>query len=258
MSSAFLRFALASIFLTGLCRWFLGRWPRLRAGNFLSVAFIAGTGVFLYSYFFFTGLKTVPAGRAAMIVACIPVCLSALCALVYREHFGRVRIFGTLLSLTGVWTVISNGRPLSLFTGGVHPGDLLILGCVLSWTAYSLGGRAIMRVMNPLEAVTWSCILGSLFLFPWALGHLPQDLAAAGGLQWGCLVFLGVLATGLAYFWYYRAIQAIGPSRAGIFINLVPVFAVVLGMIVLGETVHLSLMAGGVMVISGVWLTNRS
>ena len=65
-------------------------------------------------------------------------------------------------------------------------------------------------------------------------------------------------ATGLAYFWYYQAISAIGASRAGIFINTVPVFAVVMGFLLLGEPVHFSLLTGGLMVVTGVYLTNRT
>ena len=70
-------------------------------------------------------------------------------------------------------------------------------------------------------------------------------------------LFLGVIATGVAFTWYYAGIKAIGPARAGIFINLVPVFAITMGYVILDEPVTSSLLSGGAMVISGVWLTNR-
>jgi drug/metabolite transporter (DMT)-like permease len=78
---------------------------------------------------------------------------------------------------------------------------------------------------------------------------LPRD--------WGHILFLGVIATGLAFTWYYQGIKTIGPARAGIFINLVPVFAVILGFIVLREPIYLSLLGGGALTLTGVWLTNR-
>ncbi|WP_285907455.1 DMT family transporter [Pseudodesulfovibrio pelocollis] len=258
MSAAFLRFVLASVMLAVMCRRAEGRMPRLERGQILPVLFLGATGVFVYSYFFFTGLQTIPAGRAALIVACIPVCISMLSALLYKERFGPVRVAGALLSLVGVSVVIADGNPLGLLSGGVSRGDVMILGCVASWTAYSLGGRSAMKRLSPLTAVTWSCFFGTLMLLgPAVAGGLAGDVLKARPIDWACLVFLGVLATGLAYFWYYQAISVIGASRAGIFINTVPVFAVIMGALILGEPIHLSLLVGGAMVVSGVYLTNR-
>ncbi len=258
MSSAFLRFVLASAFLLLLSMRTERRFPRLPVQQLPLLLFLGGTGVFLYSWFFFNGLKTVTAGRAAFIVACIPVCIALISALWYKERFAPARICGTLLSLCGVAVLLSDGDPTMLFQGGIQTGDLFILGCVASWTAYSLGGRQAMRHLPPLSSVTWSSVLGTVLLCPAALaGGLGQDLLRAGPVQWLCIVYLGVLATGLAYFWYYEGIQALGAARAGVYINLVPVFAALFGFLLLGEAVHLSLAAGGAMVVCGVWLTNR-
>ncbi|MEF2230880.1 MAG: EamA family transporter [Pseudodesulfovibrio sp.] len=258
MSAAVLRFIVASLGLVLMVWRSEGRLPRLERHQIVPAVFLGFTGVFAYSYFFFTGLQTTPAGRAALIVACIPVCISVLSALFCGEKFGPVRIVGALLSLVGVSVVIADGNPLHLLSGGMGRGDVMILGCVVSWVAYSLGGRSAMKKMPPLTAVTWSCIIGTLFLLPAALPNgLVEDVLRARPVDWGCIFFLGALATSLAYFWYYQAIAVIGASRAGIFINTVPVFAVLMGFLLLGEPIHLSLLAGGAMVITGVYLTNR-
>ncbi|WP_419785989.1 DMT family transporter [Pseudodesulfovibrio sp.] len=258
MSAAALRFIVASLGLIFMVWRSEGHLPRLKPDQVLPVIFLGFTGVFAYSYFFFTGLQTTPAGRAALIVACIPVCISIAAALFLGERFGPVRVVGALLSLAGVSVVLADGNPLALLSGGVNQGDLMILGCVASWTAYTLGGRKAMRRMPPLTAVTWSCIMGTAMLLPVSLTHgLVADTLNARLIDWGCIFFLGALATSLAYFWYYQAIAIIGASRAGIFINTVPVFAVVMGCVLLGEPVHPSLVTGGAMVIAGVYLTNR-
>ncbi|CCH49637.1 DMT family transporter [Pseudodesulfovibrio piezophilus] len=258
MPAAFLRFALASILLIIMCWRAEGRMPRIRRKQILPLAFLGASGVFTYSYFFFSGLQTVAAGRAALIVACIPVCISIISAVFYREKFGPARVVGALISLAGVSMVISDGNPLNLLSGGVSRGDFMILGCVVSWTAYSLGGRAVMKSVAPLPAVAWSSLFGTMMLFPAALAEgLIHDVTNARLLDWGCILYLGALATALAYFWYYQAIATIGASRSGIFINTVPVFAVILGFLILGEPIHFSLITGGVMVITGVYLTNR-
>lgn len=258
MPAAFLRFLLASIVLGFMCWRADGRLPKLERKQILPVAFLGLTGVFTYSYFFFTGLQTIAAGRAALIVACIPVCISVLSAVFYKEKFGPVRIIGALTSLIGVSVVIADGSPLALLSGGVSRGDFMILGCVASWTAYTLGGRSVMKTVSPLAAVTWSSIIGTTLLFPAALSNgLMTDIVRARPIDWVCVVYLGALATALAYYWYYQAITAIGASRAGIFINTVPVFAVCMGFLFLGEPIHLTLILGGGMVVTGVYLTNK-
>lgn len=258
MSAAFLRFLLASAMLFFMCYRAENRMPRLEKKHILPVAFLGLNGVFIYSFFFFTGLQTIPAGRAALIVACIPVCISIISAIFFKEKFGPLRVVGALTSLVGVSVVIADGNPLAILAGSVNRGDFMILGCVASWTAYSLGGRAVMKSLNPLSAVTWSSIFGTCMLFPVALMNgLSHDIVAARPLDWFCLVYLGILATALAYYWYYNAISIIGASRAGIFINTVPVFAVIMGFLILGEPIHLSLATGGLMVVTGVYLTNR-
>jgi len=127
-----------------------------------------------------------------------------------------------------------------------------------AWTAYSVAGIRVMKRVNPLIAVTWSCILGTLMPIVPALTHgLLDDIARASLVDWGNILFLGVVATGVAFTWYYAGIRAIGAARAGIFINLVPVFAIAMGYVILDEPVTSALLTGGAMVISGVWLANR-
>ena len=258
MTAAFLRFTFASLGLIIMCWRTEGRMPRLSRNQILPVAFIGATGVFAYSYFFFTGLQTTSAGRAALIVACIPVCVATLSAVLYKERFGPIRILGALTSLVGVSVVIADGSPLALLSEGVSRGDFMILGCVISWTAYTLAGRTVMKSVPPLACVAWSCVFGTLMLLPAALYEgLLTDIVRARPLDWGCIVYLGLLATSLAYLWYYQAISVIGAARSSIFINTVPVFAVLMSFVLLGEPIHFSLAVGGLMVITGVYLTNR-
>jgi drug/metabolite transporter (DMT)-like permease len=70
-------------------------------------------------------------------------------------------------------------------------------------------------------------------------------------------VYLGFFGTCLGFIWYYEGIREIGPSKAGVFINFVPISAVIMSFFLLGEPVDLSLLVGGALVLSGIYLTNR-
>jgi len=257
-SAAFLRFTMASAFLFFLACRTEGGLPRLTRRNILPLALLGLSGVFLYNAFFFSGLKTVEAGRAALIVAAIPAVVSLYSGLFLKEAFPPGKIFGVALSFAGVAVIVSGGDFMTLLSQGLSTGDLFIFGCVLSWSAYTLIGKTVMGSISPLSSVAWSCILGDLFLLgPALFSGLLRETANANATDWLCLFYLGVLSTGYAFTWYYQGVKAIGPSRAGVFINIVPIAAVSLGVLILGEPLSPSLAAGGVLVMMGVWLTNK-
>jgi drug/metabolite transporter (DMT)-like permease len=166
---------------------------------------------------------------------------------------------GILISLLGVSIVISRGNPLTLLRGEVRPGDLMILGCVFCWTAYTLLARRVMLELPPLVAVTWSCLIGPALILPFAIhaGFL-QEIRHIDGRVWAALVYLGVPATSLAYCGYYHAIRRIGGVASGLFINLVPLFALLFGRLFLAEILHAGELAGGLLVISGVVIAMRA
>jgi drug/metabolite transporter (DMT)-like permease len=257
-SAAFLRFALASAFLVFLTRRLEGQVPRLTRHNFPWLLLLAATGIFAYNALFFAGLRTVPAGRAALIVASIPAVVALCSGLFFKESFSPAKLGGIALSFCGVGLIVAGGDPAGLLHQGLSGGDLCIFGCVATWAAYTLAGKKAMERVAPYGAVTWSCLLGAGMLLPPALAlGLAHDVAAAGPAAWGCLLFFGILATGFGFSWYYEGVKAIGPTKAGVFINLVPVTAVFLGWLLLGEPLAPSLALGGGMVLGGVWLTNR-
>lgn len=257
-SAAFLRFVLASAFLLFLTRRLSGGIALPKRRDWPGLLLLGLTGVFGYNAFFFAGLKSVPASRAALIVAAIPTVVSLYAGLALGERFGRVRAAGIALSFAGVGLVLSGGDPAALFRGGTSPGDLLILCCVACWSAYTLAGRSVMTRVSPLFAVTWSCLAGGALLLPPALGGgLLADMARAGLRDWLHLAFLGIMATGYGFFWYYEGIKTLGASRAGVYINLVPVVAVLLGVAALGEPLGWPLAVGGAMVLGGVRLTQK-
>jgi len=256
-SAAFLRFAIASICLL-LAVWKIeGRLKKLDLHQSLAVAALGLTGVFAYNLFFFNGLTVIGASRAALIIALNPVAITLCSALIYRESLPLSRIIGIPLSVVGALVVITQGHPLMILSGGVGRGELLISGCVLSWTLYSIIGKAAMRGLSPLAAVCWSSIAGTFMLLVPALqyGNLPQALHFSWPV-WLSIGYLGLFGTVVGFLWYFEGIQKIGPSRAAVFINFVPVNGVLLATLLLGESLDISLLGGGLLVVCGAYLAN--
>ncbi len=257
-TTAFLRFALASAVLLVLTQFKEGRLPRLSKGQLLPVVLLGLTGVFAYNALFFTGLRRIEAGRSALIVASAPAFIAIASTLFFKERLNLTKMIGIPLSMLGAVVVISRGDLRQVFAGGVGLGELCIVGCVLNWTAYSLIGKAVMGRLSPLASVSYSSLVGAIALLPPACFEgLPGKMCHASWANWACIAYLAIFGTVLGFVWFYEGIQRIGPTRAGLFINFVPISAVVLAFLLLREPMTWSLAVGAVLVLCGVYLTNR-
>jgi len=258
-SAAFIRFLVASVLLLLILRYREGRLPRLDRTQVIGMILLGMSGVFAYNLLFFNGLKTVEAGRAALIIASNPVFIAIFSYFLFHERFSATKVLGILVSVSGAMLVISRGDPRQLFQGQIGSGELYLVGCVFCWVAYTLIGKRVLAGMTPLTAVTYSCVAGTLMLLiPALLNGLPQALAGLTPVSTASLLYLSVLGTVLGFVWFYRGVDEIGPTRAGMFINLVPVSGAALGILLLGERPDISLLLGGALVIGGLLLTNRS
>ena len=206
---------------------------------------------------FFTGLQYIEAGRASLIIALNPLVITVFATLFLHEPLSFRQFCGVILSLTGAVYVISNGSPGLLLSGSFGKGELAILGCVGSWAAYSLIGRAILSTLSPLATVFYSSFIGTLLLlWPAQQEGVFQKISDISLRNWSMLLFLGFFATALGFSLYYRAIKKIGATRTGVFINLVPLFSIILSWFILGESVKPLVITGGIVLLAGVGLTN--
>ena len=257
VSAAFFRFAIASVCLCLAVCLAEGRLPGLGIRQALAVAALGLTGVFAYNLFFFNGLAEIGAARAALIIALNPVSITLCSALIYREALPLSRLVGIPLSVFGALVVITRGAPQQILDGGIGRGELLIFGCVLSWTLYSVIGKTAMRGLSPLAAVCWSSIAGTLLLSgpAWLYGSLAEAARFSWDV-WFSIGYLGLFGTVVGFLWYFQGIQSIGPSRAAVFINFVPVNGVLLATLLLDEPLDISLLGGGLLVVCGAYLAN--
>jgi len=259
LCSSFLRFLIAAIALLLILVLNRNLPPPPPRKCWFRLLLLGFTGVFSYNILFFTGLERISAGRAGLIIAATPLVITILSALIYRERLTLLNVAGILLALTGALFVISNGHISQLLSGGFGQGELAIIGCVLCWAAYTVFGRSVMIEMSPLSSVLYSILAGTaMLLLPALLEGLPGVLSTMSTQSWGALVFLGVFGTALGFTWYYKGIEAIGVSRASIFINMVPVFAILLSWLILSESFRPSVIIGGTLVLCGVRLANSS
>jgi len=258
LAAAAIRFMLAAMVLLpwlyysgGMARikaWDMRRWAGMAAAG--------ATGVFGYSMFFMLGLQHVPAGKAALVVTLNPVLTFLLAAWLFREKLNRTIAAGMVLAAAGAAVVMARGSPLQLLQGALGIGEWLLLGCVVSWVAYTLIGRWVLTGVDALTTTAVTATLGAGMLVaaslavegPAAFGAALQAPAQA----WGALLFLAWGATALAYAWYFDGVKALGAGAAASYITLVPVFGVFFSALWLGEGLTGPMALGGAMAVGGM------
>lgn len=232
--------------------------PRLTRRQWLGVILLGATGVAAYNLFFMLGLRLVPAGRASLIVALNPAAVLVGAAMFFQERLSRRKLTGMAMALAGAAIVIGHGNPFALLAGGLGYGEALIFGCVVSWAAFTLIAKRLMTGLSPLAITTYASLTGTAILAGAVLVEGAPVLPEASAAAWLAIAFLGVFGTGVAFVWYNDGVRRLGAARASVFINLVPVAAVALAWLILGERVDVSMIAGGALVVAGVYVLNAA
>jgi drug/metabolite transporter (DMT)-like permease len=219
------------------------------------LSLLGATGIFAYSFFFFTGLRMVKASHGALIVALNPVLVMLISSSIGKERISRIKIIGLLLSITGTAIVIARGDLLDLFTMFTW-GDAFMLGCPISWALYTYFAKDALKFATPLQASTWAIVIGLamiLFFVPFETYPTKVDWTI-----WLAIVYLGICGSVLGFVWYYEGIKEIGPVKTSVFNNLIPIFAVMFSVVLLDETIHAYMWYGSALVISGVYIINKN
>lgn len=258
VSVVWLRFSMGVIILGAIVA-LRGQWALPKPKEIGSYALLGFIGITFHQWLQSTGLVTAQASTTAWIVATTPVFIALLGWLLLREKLGWIGITGIVLAAAGVLLVVSKGDLQALTTGRFGtPGDLLILISAPNWAVFSVLSRRVLRVHSPTRSMFY--VMGFGWLFSSLLFFSGSGLADIGRLTlngWLGVGFLGIFCSGLAYFFWYDALSVLPASRAGVFLYLEPLVAVIVAAWLLDEPVFLASVLGGAIILLGVWLVNR-
>jgi drug/metabolite transporter (DMT)-like permease len=243
---AFYRWLLALLVLTPFLARAVWRRRALVAAHWPKLALLGALGMGMYQSLAYEAARTTSAINMGVIVATMPL-MAALLS-------GRSNLGGAVLSLMGVVVLATQGSPAALAHGFVHVGDALMLVAVASNAVY---GVLVRRWALPLS--TWEQLyvqigFGVLLLLPfwWVAPASPITLR-----NLPLVLYAGTAASiGAPYCWM-SGIKRLGPARASLFMNLLPVFVAVAAWAVLGEQLHGYHAAGAALVLAGVWFGQR-
>ncbi len=215
---------------------------------------VVGNG--LYQLFFVHGVARTRAGNAALIVAAAPAFIALFARLRGLERVKRMTLVGIALSVLGVGLVIagsarpSNGQTTTLL------GSVLVFFGVLCWSVYTIMLQPYTKRIDVFRLSAITMVGGAV---PLLLASTPAlidtNWGAVGQGGWWALFYSSVISMGVAYFFWYRGLRILGPTRTAVYANLQPIIALGVAWAFLGEIPTIFQGVGAATIVAGVFLT---
>ncbi|KAB3535341.1 DMT family transporter [Alkaliphilus pronyensis] len=257
-SLTFLRFFFASIVIFPVMVKYEKKNWHLKREDYPVMMFLGLVGMVGYHILFFIALKYTSAVNASMIAAINPLLTTILASIFLDEKLGLLRIGAIIIALIGVVITISRGDLSVIQSFSFNRGDIIMIIAVSCWAIYSIVSRRVMGKYSPLILTCYSFILCTIFTFPFALLERPDVfLGNTSILGWSSVLYMAIFPSTIGYLVQQTSIKELGASKTAIFINLVPVFSMLLSVIILREKVSTITIIGGILIVAGVYLTTR-
>jgi drug/metabolite transporter (DMT)-like permease len=254
-----LRFGMGVIIL-GFAAGIRKQWAIPAKKDLFAFAGLGLLGITFHQWLQSTALVTAQASTAAWIVSTSPVFIALLGWLVLQEKLSWLRTAGILLATLGVMLVVSKGNLGSTLLGKAWgTGDILILISAFNWAIFSVFSRGLLNRHPATRMMFFVMLFGWLFssvLF--FAGSGLKEITTLAWDGWMGVLFLGIFCSGLAYIFWYDALQTLPASQAGVFLYIEPLVTLVVAAAMLGEKIVLASALGGGIILFGVWLVNRS
>ncbi len=249
-----MRWALAFVIVASFGRRrFAADWALIRS-NLPYLFGLGFLGFTLFNVALYGALVHTSAINVSIEQGGMPMLIFLFSFLLFRTPVSPLQILGLLMSLTGIVITASHGSPMRLLELDVNAGDAIMLLGLVTYSAYtvilryrpSIHWQSLMIVMTAAGAIT--SLPFTIAEFELGAGISPDPRG------WAILVYVVIFPSLLSQIFYIRGVEMIGANRAGLFINLVPIFGTLLSILIVGEAFHLYHALSLAMVFGGIWL----
>ena len=226
--------------------------------NFLTIGFMGVITISTFNSVVYFALNYTQVINAVLVLAIIPAVTIVLSALMKVEKSNIFQIFGLILSIIGVGSIISNGDVQRIVSLSFNNGDLWMLVCVLSWALYSTLLKKNKFKLSQFSLIQIMVSVGVIFLIPQYFYEQSIGLELNFNKAFFLILFYVVVFPAIvAYYCWQKGIEIIGPNRATMFIQLMPLFSAVMAIIIFKEKFELYHFVGATFIVSGIYLSNK-
>ncbi len=215
------------------------------------------TGIAINQMLFLKGLSLTYSIHAVLLILSAPIFITVFAAIFLKERISPIQIVGLGLGVCGAVILISMGKNSG--TGdNVILGDTLILINALSYTIYFIMVKPLMLKYNPIQVTRMIFTIGFFGVLPFGWNEFTAiNWTDFGWMEYGCLGLIVLGGTFLAYLFNLYGIKILGASITGAYIYLQPIFAAIIAMIFLNESLEWYKVIAGAFIFTGVYLSNK-
>jgi drug/metabolite transporter (DMT)-like permease len=227
--------------------------------NFKLLFFLAVTGVIGFNLLIYWAVNYTTAINATLLNSTSPLFIFLLSALLIGEKMELKYWVSMAISMIGVLIVITHGSIERMLALQFNIGDLIMVLAVISWALYSIYIKKISGKLPSLAIFGFTLAIGFLLMVPAAAIELSMVPVGTIGLaEMSALLYIGIFPSICSFLLWNRGVAMIGPSKASLSLNLIPVFGTVFAFFVLGEVIAIPQIIGGCLVFIGVFITSFS
>jgi len=254
----FLRFLVATPFMV-LILLLSKKETRLPAKELLSLSVLGLTGVTLLYIFQFIGIEYTTASTSAVLINTNVIFIVLLSATFLKEKFPLRKSAGIALSFVGVLVVIF----AQMTNENIAFSNVFLIGCIFiilsafCWAIYSIVGKRLLGKYDPFTVTTYAFVLGTIFFLPVVLPDITDVIQGVSFNGWMAILYLALICSVFGYVAWYYALSRIEAGRAAVFLNLIPLFTIVISFFT-GEIPTFIFLIGAILIIYGVYLTQKS
>jgi drug/metabolite transporter (DMT)-like permease len=226
--------------------------------KFYSILLMSVTSISIFNSIVYYSLNFTQVLNGALMISTIPVLIIFISYIFRVEKINLNQVFGLILSIIGVISIITQLEFSRLIRLDLNKGDLWLLVAMLSWAIYSTMLKTHKTGLNYLTFISVIVILGLIFLLPQFLFEFNNQELIKFNFAFFLIISYVVLFAGLgAYIFWNKAVLIVGPSRAGIFLHLMPVFSSFMAIFLFNEKFMNFHIFGTIVIISGIFLSSK-
>ncbi len=253
----FLRFLVATPFMV-LILLLSKKETRLPAKELLSLSVLGLTGVTLLYIFQFIGIEYTTASTSAVLINTNVIFIVLLSATFLKEKFPLRKSAGIAFSFVGVLVVIF----AQMTNESIAFSNVFLIGCIFiilsafCWAIYSIVGKRLLDKYDPFTVTTYAFVLGTIFFLPVVLPDITDVIQGVSFNGWMAILYLALICSVFGYVAWYYALSRIEAGRAAVFLNLIPLFTIVISFFT-GEIPTFIFLIGAILIIYGVYQTQK-
>ncbi|WP_042347629.1 DMT family transporter [Bacillus massiliigorillae] len=224
------------------------------------ILLLSFTGVAGYNTLIYYSMHWTTSINAAVINSITPIFIAILSIFILSEKISSAQIIGICFSVTGVLFTLSRGSLDNLAAFTFNKGDLLVIIAVLFWALYSILVKKYAPVLPTYSTFYVTTFIGSIMLVPFSLTEI-MDSSSVFIFNFesiGILLYVGFLAAIVAFLSWNTGVPLVGAAKAGIYLNLLPIFAAIFAPIFTDEVLMWYQIVGGMIVIVGVLISSQT